>query len=85
MLATASKRYPRLLQMWAGDGGDVDMDNVTALSEYIIGTRDTLRQVAFLYRYRRRLAKGFKSFLHLRVVNVGIDHGGGESAYQSIT
>jgi len=50
------------------------MDNVTALSEYIIGTRDTLRQVAFLYRYRRRLAKGFQGFRHLLVEDVGVDH-----------
>jgi len=31
-----------------------------------------------LHRYRRRLAKGFEGFLHLRVVNVGIDHSGGQ-------
>ena len=49
------------------------MNNVTALSEYIIGTRDTLRQVVFLYRYRRRLAKGFKHLFHLRVVNVRLE------------
>jgi len=24
--------------------------------------------------YRRRLAKGFECFFHLRVVNVGVDH-----------
>ena len=29
------------------------------------------------YHYRF-LAKGFKRLLHLRIVNVGIDHGGGE-------
>jgi hypothetical protein len=31
-----------------------------------------------LYCYRLCCAKGFQGFLHLRVVNVGIDHGGGE-------
>jgi len=31
-----------------------------------------------LYRYRRRLAKGFKSVLHLLIEDEGIDHRSGE-------
>ena len=50
--------------------------SVCKTTTLLLDTSLSLRS-PFLRRYRRRLAKGFQSFLQLLVYDMGIDLGGG--------